>query len=246
MDGWPGLPAEGLLVALVLALFLKDSLWWLRPDEAVLVAAGGGRWRAGFGARGFTLAGREPFLLHPLQLHRPAWRLRWRMAAAPLPAAPLAAPVLSRGLAASVWTSALLLLIVLPLVVLAGVGTAAVLLAVGLLYLNVGLSLALVWRGRTAFGLDGRAFALLAFECLACVPYAPNLLRRAAGARPVAEDFTLAAQRLLAPADWAEARRECLRRIDDQIDAEAEHGPAALALRRTRERLATEAAHDLD
>lgn len=244
MDGWSGLPAEGLLVALVLVLFLKDSLWWLRPDEAVLVATGGGRWRAGFGARAFTLAGREPFLLHPLQLHRPAWRLRWRMAAAPLPAAPLRAPAVPRGLAAAVWASALLLLIVLPLVLLAGLGTAAVLLALAALYVNVGLSLALVWRGRTSFGLGGRAFALLAFECLACVPYAPNLLRRAAGMRPVAEDFTLAAQRLLAPADWAQVRRECLRRIDEQIDAEAEAGPVAEALRRTRERL--EATHELD
>lgn len=246
MHGWHGLPAEGLLAALVWALFLKDSLWWLRPDEAVLVAAGGGRWRAGFGARGFTLAGREPYLLHPLQLHRPALRLRWRMAAAPLPGAPLSAPVVPRDLAVAVWTSALLLLGVLPLALLAGLGSAAVLLALGVLYLNVGLSLALVWRGRAGFGLGGRAFALLAFECLACVPYAPNLLRRAAGARPVAEDFTVAAQRLLAPADWAEARRECLRRIDEQIDAEAEHGPAALALQRTRERLAVEAAHELD
>lgn len=246
MGWWHGLPAEGLLAALVLGLFLKDSLWWLRPDEAVLVAGGGGRWRAGFGARGFTFAGREPFLLHPLQLHRPAWRLRWRMAAAPLAAAPLAAPALPPGLGVAMWTSALLLFGVLPLAVFGGLGTAAVLVALAALYLNVALSLALVWRGRAAFGLGGRAFALLAFECLACVPYAPNLLRRAAGAVPVAEDFSVAARRLLVPADWDAVRRECLRRIDEQIDAEAEHSPAALALQRTRARFAAEAAHELD
>lgn len=75
------LGAEARLVLLVWGLYLADGVL-LRPDEAVLMPAGRG-WRAAFGARTWTLAGRQPWLA-PLWLpHRALFRLRWRPDAPP-------------------------------------------------------------------------------------------------------------------------------------------------------------------
>ena len=76
-----GLGPEGWLVVLVVALFVQDSVLLLRTDEAVLVRSARGRWRAGFGARSWRLAGREPHLLHPFLPHEPVVRLSWSLAA---------------------------------------------------------------------------------------------------------------------------------------------------------------------
>jgi hypothetical protein len=249
-----GISTEALLALAIVAFYLKDSLLLLGPDEAVLVRGFGGRWRAGFGARGFKLAGREPYLAHPLTPHAPAYRLRWAMQAESAPfagsgtAALEALPQLGR-LAPFAWVSWLLLFVVIPGTVLARLGVTSTLAAVLLLYLNILVALGLVWRMRAPLGLAGRAYALLAFECLVCAPYSANLVRRVAAARPVQEDFTVAAARLLPAAALADVSRECLARIDEQLEAEAEGSAAARALGRARRRFVakeTMPAHELD
>jgi hypothetical protein len=259
---------EAALALLIVALYLKDCLLLLRPNEAVLVK--GRVWRAGFGLRDWTLAGREPYLANPLLPHQPVFRLQWDvLAAVPVwpgaPAAALAsaphaldnrldnaletrpctpgrAPVdASARLAAlqrllpSVWISWLLLLVLLPATVLGRWGVWSTLGVLALLYLNIGVGLLLVWLSRAHFGLTGRRFALFAFECLICPPYAPNMVRRlswhAPGvAAPAAEDFASAAARLLAPSAWAAACSACRARVQDQCDAEPEGTPRARAL----------------
>jgi hypothetical protein len=237
---------EALLALMIVALYLKDSLLLLRADEAVLVhglgwlASGSGRWRAGFGARGFKLGGREPYLANPFAPHAPVFRLRWAMQAAAAPGAtsqkPLAAAPQLAWLAPFAWLSWALLFVAIPTTVLAHWGVTATLAAVALLYVNIAAALVALWFWRQPLGLAPRAFALLAFECLVCAPYAANLVRRVAWAGTSGEDFTAAAARLLPPPALAEVHRECLARIDEQLEAEAEGSPAALALASARAR----------
>ncbi|MBI5719662.1 MAG: hypothetical protein HZC37_18490 [Burkholderiales bacterium] len=231
---------EALLALLIAAFYLKDSLLLLRADEAVLVRGLGGRWRAGFGARGFKLGGREPYLANPFAPHLAVFRLRWAMQVAKAPTAvprhALAAPAPLAWLAPFAWVAWLLLFVAIPFTVLARTGVTSTLAALALLYADIAVALALLWRVRSRLGLGGRAYALLAFECLVCAPYAANLVRRAAAACPVDEDFTAAAARLLAPPALTEVHRECLARIDEQLEAEPEGGPIAQALARARAR----------
>jgi hypothetical protein len=174
-------------------------------------------------------------------------RLRWQMMQAAAPAAaaePLAVnPVLWR-LAPLVWGMWLLLFVLIPLTLVGRWGVVATLSAVALLYVHIVLALVLVWRWRARLGLSARAFGLLAFECLACAPYAPNLVRRLGWVRvPHPEDFTAAAARLLDAAALAEVHAECLARIEEQLQAEVEGSTAFVALQRARGRFAAGAAH---
>ena len=259
-----GISTEALLALLIVALYLKDSLLPLRSDEAVLVrglGGQGGRWHAGFGARGYKLAGREPWLANPFTPHAPVFRLGWAMRAAgsagappssslpqslplslPLslpPTALLSVPPPLAWLAPFAWVSWGLLFVAIPTAVVAQWGVLAVLSAVGLLYLNIVAALAVTWAQRGPLGLSGRALAMLAFECLVCAPYSANLVRRLSLLSPSAEDFTAAASRLLPPDALAEVHRECLARIDEQIEAEPEDSAAARALQQARQRFAT-------
>ena len=114
----------------------------------------------------------------------------------------------------------------------------------GLLYLTILLSLALVWRRRVALGLSGPAFAMLAFEVLACAPYAANLVRRLSLHRAVDEDLLAASTRLLAAPALAAVHAQCLARIDDELDWAAEDSLRAQALRAARPRFENEPAHE--
>jgi hypothetical protein len=233
---------EVVLALVIVAFYLKDCLLLLRRDEAVMVAGrSGSRWRAAFGLRHYTLAGREPWLANPFLPHVPVFRLRWQMQASDHVAAPAVSAARSlrveprlRRLAPLVWAIWTLLFVMVPLAVLGRFGVTAALWLVGLLYAHIAVALLLTWRWRVPFGLSHRAFVLLAFECLACAPYAANLVRRLSLSQEMDEAFTAAATRLLPPDALADVHRECLARIDDQLDVEPEASAASAALQAAR------------
>jgi len=244
--------AQLLLGPAVVALYLKDCLLLLERDEAVLVRGWGRRWRAGFGALDWRLRGREPRLCHPLKPWQSVQRPRWDAAAAPAPASavvPADPPErFLRPWASAMW---LLLFVALPIAYYGNLGLRSVLLVIAELYLLILVSLVLVWRRRSALGLTGPQFGVLAFELLACAPYAANLVRRLSLHRRVDESLPAASERLLDASAQAEVRAQCLRRIDDELDWIAEDAPRAQALRAARPRFAaagadgaTEGGHD--
>ena len=225
-----------LLGAAIGLLYLKDCLLWLRPDEAVLLRGRGGRWRAGFGRLDWRLRGRAPWLCNPFTPHRPLLRLRWDAVAAPRAGALLpatAAPELD-ALRPWVWTIWLLLFAGLPLAFYGQLGLPGLCVLLAVLYASIVAGLVTVCRRRVALGLERPALALLAFEVLACPPYAANLLRRLALARPVDEDLLAAGARLLDADARAELRDQCRARIDDELDWIAEDSARAHALRAAR------------
>ena len=200
---------EAWLTAAITALYLKDCVRLLQPDEAMLQRGRQGHWSASFGARGFRLAQREPLLLNPFLPHRPAWLLRWRTdvpssIAATHAMTPTGGPdasIPSPLLVLNVWLSWALLFVVIPVGLNGRGSSTGVLVALALLYVNIAAGLLLVWRAHAELGLNKRSVCLLSLECLACPPYAVNLVRRVSGMRTVSEDFIGAASRLLRPAE---------------------------------------------
>ncbi len=237
--------AQLLIGPALVALYLKDCLLLLGRDEAVLVRGWRGRWRAGFGLLDWRLRRREPYLCHPFKPWEPVLRLRWDAAAAPGPL-PAARASVSDELRLGPWVSViwLMLFVALPIAFYAQLGLRAILTVLGALYLYIVVSLVLVWRRRAALGLSGSAFGVLAFEVLACAPYAANLVRRLSLHRPVDEDLLTAAPRLLDAPALVEVHAQCLARIDDELDWAAEDSPRSQALRAARPRFESELAHE--
>jgi hypothetical protein len=228
--------AESLIGPAIAALYLKDGLLMLAPDEAVLVRGWRGRWRAGFGPRDWRLRGRAPWLCHPFKPQQPVLRLHWDAAvAAPAPAS-APADVPGELLVLGPWVGLIwaLLFVALPLAFYAHLGLRVLLAVLAELYVVILVTLVLVYRRRAALGLSRRAFGVLAFEVLACAPYAANLVRRLSLMRRVDEDLVTASNRLLKDPALASMRAECGRRIADELEGIDADSPRAQALRDAR------------
>ncbi len=239
--------AQLLIGPAILAMYLKDCFLLLGRDEAVLVRGWRGRWRAGFGAREWQLRRRQPYLCHPFKPWEPVLRLRWDAVARPAasPSAPAAMP---SDLGLGPWVAAiwLMLFVALPGAYYGHLGLRAVLMVLAGLYAYIAASLVLVWRARATLGLTGAQFGVLAFEVLACAPYAANLVRRLSLHRTVNEDLLTAATRLLDAPALAAVHAQCLARIDDELDFTAEDAPRAVALRAERPRFVTTTEADVE
>lgn len=234
------LGTEALLALLIAALYLKDCLFLLDVDEAVLVSRTGRRWAAGFGARTWRIAGKEPFVANPWLPDQAVFRLRWRMRAAPAGPEPARTPAQVPAelirIGRLAWLTWFVLLVGLPVCLLGRLGPAVTVAAIAAAYASIAGSLALVWVWRRPLAIPSRAFAVLAFECVACPPYAANIVRKLAALRQVDEDFEAAAQRVLDSRRLAEARSECLARLDDQMERVSDEDPEFESLRQARGR----------
>lgn len=233
---------------LIVALHLQDALLALQPHEAVLERTARGRWQARFGLPHWKLWGREVVLPALLAPHRVLFRLRWSLESPMQEAKGVTGPDeaggrvhVPRGMAwlgVSVWVAWLCLFVLLPLGLFDVVGGRLLcLVALVGLYLNNLLALVLVYRWRARWGVPARAVATLAVECLACPPYAVNLVRRLCALAAPREDFLQAARRLLAPADLALAQAQCLRRVEEAIEAEPLGSARMAALEAARRQL---------
>jgi len=228
--------AQLLIVPAIAALYLKDCFLLLERDQGVLVRGWNGRWRAGFGLHGWRLRQREPYVCHPFKPWEPVLRLRWDAAAVPAPTAVVAdaPPPLRLGpWVTGIW---LLLFVAVPIALYAPMSTNVLLAVLAELYAFIAVTLVLVWRRRAALGLSASQFGVLAFEVLACAPYAANLVRRLSLHRPVDEDLLSASTRLLDEPARAGVDAQCLARIDDELDWIAEDSARAQALRAARPR----------
>jgi hypothetical protein len=233
------LQAELLLLGGAAALYLVDSVLLLCFDEGVLMPAGRRGWRVSFATDKLHVMGRGVFLPNPLLPQRPLFRLAWRFptpGGAPSPHW-AARRALLRPLAPPVWGMFAALFVLLPLG-LFRLGDAAVLAAAALFYTSLLVGLAWTGLNRARCGLTPGRFAMLAFECLVCPPFALNLVRKISTAMPVHEDLVRAARALQAPRDWDAARREFVARLDQEIEAEAEGSARLPLLMQSRRELA--------
>jgi hypothetical protein len=213
---------ERLLVGCAWGLVLVDALLLLRRDEFVVRRSWRGSIGLSFGAAGWRLSGREPWL--PWSPSTEVYLGRWQVAeASRQPSlAPLPLPHVPKPLKALVWLQALWLAVGLPLgLALKGYALGAFVLGAYALALA---SVAIALPAAKRCGIDAAGRAKLAFESLVCLPLSINLVRkltlRSRATWPLAS--VLAA---LPEAGRQQARRQLLARVQEQIDLEAEGSP---------------------
>jgi hypothetical protein len=163
------------------AFYLYDSALLLWQNELVYVRAGT-QWRASGGTE-IRLGSRRLFLPNPLTPHQPHFLVRWSAVdpregqGAGIDLADLLHALRPLGL---VNLLQLALLAALPVALYwLGAGLAA-LGVFGLFYLATLLALVIVFVRRARFALSTRAFWALAFDVLACAPFAVNMTRKIA------------------------------------------------------------------
>lgn len=231
------------------ALYLYDSFLLLASNEAVLTRGWRGRWFAGFGALRWRLGSREPYLPNPFTPHRVQVRLAWRFDGIEPPASNAPAPLIPTELAhfaPFVCAAGLALFVLLPLGLFANLGSAFTLAAIVVLYTINIIALVRLWALREGLKLSNRQYSQMAFECFVCPPFAVNLVRRLCAKLQHDEDFVSAAARLLQPADLAEAHAQCLLRVDEQIECEAEASARLATLQSARHRFLPRDVHEHD
>jgi hypothetical protein len=171
--------ATGLaLVGGAVALYLYDATLLLFRDEVVFVHARRG-WRGMLGS-GFVLGGRYVVVPGAWSPGMAVFRAGWSDAgAAGEPHAPMRAVL--RALRPLRWASrvlAMLLFVAMPLGLWLRARPAWMLALVVALY---GIAIACVawaWRRRRIFGLDRKGLASLAFDVVACPPFAINVVMK--------------------------------------------------------------------
>ncbi|RYH21265.1 MAG: hypothetical protein EON54_25720 [Alcaligenaceae bacterium] len=216
---------EATLMLVIVALYLYDSTLMLAANEAVLVRARKGRWFASFGSQNYRLAGKEPYLPNPLTPHRPLFALAWSTEAKPVSAADssvarLDAETSLDAMAVFVFPMALALFVLLPLGLFSRLGIIFTYAAIALFYANAVAALAMVYLRRQELKITSRQLAAIAFQCVACPPFALNLVRKLCAANPMKIDLTVAAAQLLRPEEIEQVNAQCLLRLDEQIDFE--------------------------
>lgn len=186
------------------------------------------------------IAGRSPIWLNPFTPMFPAFRGQWgrveALAAAPgLPARIPEVMSASEILTPYVFAVFLYAIVGIPAALLL-VGAVKALPIVGLAYLAALVLMVRLWFLRDRFALDGRKFALLAFESVVCLPFAAGLVRRLSLMVPVTEDLACFVVDMPA-GPRAQAIEALAARCDEMAGFHADGSPEAVRLARYRTHL---------
>ena len=231
---------EVLLMVLVVALYLYDSMLLLYCNEGILVPGRTG-WTVRFGFHEPKIRGKELFIALPWLLHRPMFRLSWRFEGNPVKTAPEDWKVKSEVpllMIALVWSMAVALFVMLPLGFFTRLGHGMLLAAVALLYLSIVTLLAYMGFHRNDLQVTGKQVGRYAFEFLTCPPFALNAIRTVSLGQPIVEDLVATARRLQHPDSWAATREQLTLRLDEEIEMEDDGSERMARLRAHRQRLA--------
>ena len=228
------------LLALAVLFYLYDSSVLLYSNEAILTCDSAQRWTATTGWIGFVLAGRSLCLLNPFTPYRPSFRLSWDFNRLEFDAKDREWPKRAqefKSIAPLTVAAGIALFLLLPVGMFTEIGRYAVISAVVLLYGSILVALFQVRRKKILPAPGRKHFWGFAFECLACPPFAVNMIRRITLADRIAEPVPLAAVRLLVADRWAELRDRCISRIDDALLRVGEDTQEQKALEAQKQRL---------
>jgi hypothetical protein len=228
------------LLALAVIFYLYDSSVLLYTNEAVFTCDRALRWGASTRRTGFMFAGRSLRVLNPFTPHRPSFRLSWnfdRLESGGNDPSWSARAQEFKILTPTTLTAGIALFFLLPLGMFSALGRYAVIPALLLLYGSTLLALIRLRRSGLLAALDRRRFLGFAFECLACPPFAVNIVRRITLAEAISEPVPLAGVRLLDADGWVRLRDECLLRLDDEMHLAAENSNDRKMLEAQKQRL---------
>lgn len=184
--------SEFEITLLIIALYASTCVTFVYANEGVLQRVFGGI-RLRVADDRVRIAGRSPVWLNPFTPMFPAFRGQWgrveAIAAAPgLPARVPEVMDASAVLAPYVLAVSLYAIVGIPAALLLG-GAAKALPIVVLAYLAAVVLVVRLWFLRDRFALDGRKYALLAFESVVCLPFAAGMVRRLSLMVPLTEDL---------------------------------------------------------
>ncbi|MEY2169357.1 MULTISPECIES: hypothetical protein [unclassified Rhodanobacter] len=180
------------IVLLIVALYGSTCVVFAYANEGVLQQGFLGL-RLQVADDRLRMAGRSPIWLNPFAPMLPAFRGQWGYAEAITSAPGLMAHIpeavtASAKLAPYVFAVFLCTVVGIPVTLLL-VGAERVLPMVGLAYISTIVMMVRLWFLRDSFSLDGRKFALITVESIACLPFAAGLVRRLSLTVPVTEDL---------------------------------------------------------
>jgi hypothetical protein len=234
------------LLALAVIFYLYDSSVLLYSNEAVFTCDRAQHWAATTRRTGFMFAGRSLRVLNPFTPHRPSFRLSWNFDQLESDGGDSSWSARAQEfkiLAPTTLIGGVALFFLLPLGMFSALGRYAVIPALLLLYGSTLLALLRLRRKGLLAGLDRWRFLGFAFECLACPPFAVNIVRRITLAQRIVEPVPLAALRLLDADGWVRLRDECLLRLDDEMALAAENSDDRKMLVAQRQRLSALVQH---
>jgi hypothetical protein len=228
-------PVELWLPVGAIGFYLYDSLQPLWQNELLYVRAGA-HWRV-IADSPVRRWGRRFVLPNPLLPHRPQFRVAWSLTdQRDAPGGDLSNLFAAlRPLGVICQMLLWLLLLLLPVCWILGAG--AILLAqFALYYLLVITALVLVFRRRAALGLSSRAFWSLAFDVLACAPFAVNLVHKLSLRRGLQGDPLAFAAREFDASTRDALARLVSRRLEEEQGGDA---PSSQRQQQIANRLAT-------
>lgn len=237
------LPFEIMLVLGVVGFYLFDSAMLLYVNELVF-AEKNGKWVFGLPESGWQMLGKNLYFPNPLTPDHPLFRTCWVAASATNEHQENIETLRQfintlNPLRYMTFGLFVLLLIGLPIVLL-GFGTGlALLLLLGLVYLTITVMLAQIYRQREELGLSWKAFSKLAFDSLACAPFALNLVRKITLRRSLVGDPICFAHQVLDADAFAQLVQVLCHQVDEEIEFEDEASPRYGALKDFRNRIAS-------
>ncbi len=207
---------EALLAAALVAVYLIDSMQFLRIGEALVLTRASSLSALSFGGS-FELGGRRPNLPNPLTPFRPAFRVEWDTSSGPTADARTVAEEMRehlRHVRFVGWLTtpcAIAIVLVAPVALALGEQMAFLLSVATAWALALGGCIRVAVR-RRELGLSTRQVCALVFVALICLPCSPNLAR----AVTLQRRWTLAARDL---PELGFSSEEALRARSQVLDA---------------------------
>lgn len=232
---------ETWLVLGIIGFYLFDSAMLLFSNELIFIEKKG-KWIFACPESRWQLMRKIPYLPNPLTPGKALFRVSWLLSKTDEQQESREA--LKRFLNAfnplRLMTSALfiLLMIGIPIVLfIFGTGLGFLLL-IGLIYLIIVIMLTLIYRQKETFGVSGNVIAKLAFDSLACPPFALNLIRKITLRYAFAGDPICFYREVSDPNHFAQLIHSLCQRIDEMIDFEDEASPRYSALQSYKKNIA--------
>jgi len=231
---------EVLLVLGVIGFYVFDSAMLLYVNEMVFVETSG-RWTFVCSGWRWQLKGKNLWLPNPFTPDYPVFRLCWSVLDQSERQEDMDAfrnfVNALMPLRYMVFVLLLLLIIGLPLVLFQfGTGLRLLLLVVAI-YLIIAVMLIQIYRRRDVFELSGSAFAKLAFDSLACAPFAINMVRKITLHRSIVGDPIGFAQKAFGTDTFARLVNVLCSRVDDELELEDQESSRRNELQAYRNRL---------
>jgi hypothetical protein len=234
---------EVLLPLGAVGLYLFDSTLLLYSNE-LLFARRSGTWSFATSSS-LLLAGRRVCFLNPFMPALPQFRVRWSEADSRQEHesreeldAFLAALEPLRYVVIALWV----LLLALPVeLLLLGTGI-ELLVLMAAFYVVILAALGYIYIRRRELHVSGKSFLALSFDCLACAPFAINLVRKLALRRPLAGNPIDFARRTFDPASFSALIHAVSQRVSDEQQREYGQTPRWAELEAYRKELIAMAA----